>query len=963
MKDQYKTKKELIPESEELRIVSAAKEKESKPGQAETNSSEEEILYKTFYEFSPLMYFTVDRAGIILSVNPMGAEHLGYSREELIGDSVLKVLYEDDRNKALSRVKTCFKNPGKLYEWELRKRKKDGSVIWVKETARAVIDQNKRVFTTIVCEDITERKRSELFLATEKKVFEMIAGNAQLDEILNTLCLEIENQSKGMLCSFLLLDENGLNLRHGAAPSLPEDYVKAIDGIEIGASVGSCGTAAYLKKPVIVLDIETDPLWRDYKEIALKNGLKSCWSTPIISSDKRVLGTFGMYYMETRSPTTYERKVIERTAYLARFAIERLRSQELAFRFGEILEESLNEIYILDPESFKFLQVNKRAAANLGYTLSELREMTSVDLALGLSIEELKKKTKSLTQGVKKKIRYTGAHKRRDGSIYPVEVYLKKSNFKGKKVFIANLLDTTDQKEKEEKLKENLEQVSKKNRYEEIISTVTRSVHSSIDLREVMENTVEAMNKKIDGVDNVSIYFIEGEEAVIRAWRGYPDWFTKAVERIPRPKGFTWKVLGEGKQIYCPDVEKDSIIGKSGKKVGTKSYASMPIKHGDETIGCININSFKKNAFDNQDLKLLDIIANQIAIAIDNARQTNTLRESEERYRILYDQSPVGVYIFDADLIITNSNERHAEILKLTREKIIGTELKKLNDRTFIRLHEQALRGKPGRLEGFYKATNSPVKLWLSLSVAPLRDGAGKIIGGMSVAEDITERKNAEMALRQSEEDYESLVNNVEGIVWEANPETLTFKFISKQAERILGYPPAEWTNNEKFWLEKIHPEDRDWVPKYCRNAIREKRDHILEYRMIAADGRTVWLRDIVTVVIVNGEAAGLRGLMVDITDLKTAEDLLKESAEKYRALVEKVHDLIVESSSDGSFLYVSPNFNEILGYEPEDLVDISIFQYIHPDDKQRAFEEFVRIITEQTSGKSVFRFKHKNGN
>lgn len=962
MKDQYKTKKELICELEELRRVSAAKGVKCNPDWIESELSEKKNFYKDFYEFSPIIYFTVDGEGTILTVNPTGADKLGYDREELIGESVLKVFYEEDKDKVLSQLKTCFKNPGRVHSWELRKVKKDGTIIWVKQTARTVKDLNNRAFTTIVCEDITDHKQAELLLATEKKVFELIARNASLNDTLNSLCLEVESQTNGMLCSFLLLDENGLNLRHGAAPSLPKNYIKATDGVEIGPMVGSCGTASYLKKPVVVSNIETDPLWQDYKEIALKYGLKSCWSSPIISSDKRVLGTFAMYYKETRSPNILEKKIIETTTFLAKLAIEKLRSHELASQLGEILEGSLNEIYIFDAQTRKFIQVNKGARKNLGYTFEELKNMTPLEIKSDLSNKDFDKLIRPLLSGKEEEITFQTTHRRKDGSKYPVRVYLQVSEFKGKKVFIANIIDITEQNEREQELKSNLEQLSKKNRYEEIISTVTQSVHSSVDLQEVMDNAVEAMNKNIDGADNVSIYFIEGDDAAMKASVGYADWFIKKVKRIPKPKGFTWKVLGEGKQIYCPDVEKDNVIGKAGKKVGTKSYASMPIKHGDETIACININSFKKNAFDDGDLKLLDIIANQIAIAIDNARQTNALRESEERYRTLYDQSPIGVFIFNTDLVIINTNDRHAEIIKSTREKIIGTDLRKLKDQTFTRLQEDTLKGKSGCQEGFYSATSSSAELWIFVSTAPLRDGAGKIIGGMSVVEDITERKNAEIALRQSEEDYESLVNNVEGIVWEADPKTLTFTFISKQAERILGYPSKNWIEDTEFWLNHLHPEDRDWVPAKCLTATQEKKDHVLEYRMIAADGITVWLRDIVTVIVEQGEVVWLRGLMVDVTDLKKAENLLKERAEQYRALVEKVHDVIVESSSDGKFLYVSPNSKEVAGYEQEELEDVSIFKYVHPDDKGHTFKEFARIITEQTSGKAVFRFQHKNG-
>ena len=181
-----------------------------------------------------------------------------------------------------------------------------------------------------------------------------------------------------------------------------------------------------------------------------------------------------------------------------------------------------------------------------------------------------------------------------------------------------------------EVLRETLAQLSKKNHYETIISTVTRSVHQSINLQDVLENTVEAMSKNIDGVNDVSIYLVEGQEAVIKAHRGYRDWFINRVRRIPYPNGFTWKTIMEGKPVYCADVDQDTIIGHAGREVGTKSYASMPIRFEGKTVGVININSLKKNAFDEEDLKLLEIVRQQIEVAINNAQQAETLQQSEE---------------------------------------------------------------------------------------------------------------------------------------------------------------------------------------------------------------------------------------------------------------------------------------------------------------------------------------------
>src|SRR6267378_7203473 len=133
----------------------------------------------------------------------------------------------------------------------------------------------------------------------------------------------VEEPASGSLSSILLLDPNANSLRHGAAPSLPIAYAEAIDGIVIGPSVGSCGTAAYRKEPVIVSDIASDPLWADFRELALGHGLRACWSTPILSSAGEVLGTFAIYYREPRSPTPHDSNIIEQITHLASIAIER----------------------------------------------------------------------------------------------------------------------------------------------------------------------------------------------------------------------------------------------------------------------------------------------------------------------------------------------------------------------------------------------------------------------------------------------------------------------------------------------------------------------------------------------------------------------------------------------------------------------------------------------------------------
>jgi len=162
----------------------------------------------------------------------------------------------------------------------------------------------------------------EQFLSAQNRIKEMIAADAPLNEILSNLVLLIESQSPGMLCSVLQLSADGNHIRHVVAPSLPDPYVKAIDGSPIGPKRGSCGTAMFRGQPVIVSDILTDPLWDDYRQYATAIGVRACWSTPIMSSKGKVLGSFAMYYREPRTPSGSESVLANVATKLAALAIE-----------------------------------------------------------------------------------------------------------------------------------------------------------------------------------------------------------------------------------------------------------------------------------------------------------------------------------------------------------------------------------------------------------------------------------------------------------------------------------------------------------------------------------------------------------------------------------------------------------------------------------------------------------------
>jgi PAS domain S-box-containing protein len=191
------------------------------------------------------------------------------------------------------------------------------------------------------------------------------------------------------------------------------------------------------------------------------------------------------------------------------------------------------------------------------------------------------------------------------------------------------------------------------------------------------------------------------------------------------------------------------------------------------------------------------------------------------------------------------------------------------------------------------------------------------------------------------QQQFEQLVASIDGIVWQADARSFQFTFVSQQAERILGYPLEQWFA-PGFWVDHLHPEDRAWAVEFCLQATRQQRNHDFEYRMIAADGRAIWLRDIVSVVVEEGEATKLRGIMVDVTAQKLAEQKQREGEEIYRLFAENTHDTITLFDLEGRRVYATPSLRRLLGRAPAATIDLAV-EHIHPEDREmirRAWEE-----------------------
>lgn len=210
---------------------------------------------------------------------------------------------------------------------------------------------------------------------------------------------------------------------------------------------------------------------------------------------------------------------------------------------------------------------------------------------------------------------------------------------------------------------------------------------------------------------------------------------------------------------------------------------------------------------------------------------------------------------------------------------------------------------------------------------------------------------------------YESLIDSIDGIVWKADPETFQFMFVSKQAERILGYPVQQWLEEPGFWVNHIHPDDRAEAEAFCRRCIAAGEPHEMEYRMLAADGRSVWLHDRVSMTVEAGQPVKVWGIMVDVTRRRQAEEQLRQQEGRFRALIEKSSEAIALLAADGTFLYVSPADQAISGVLPDELVGTHALDRLHPDDLPTIRATLAQVLAApRASVTAQARIRHQHG-
>ena len=259
---------------------------------------------------------------------------------EITLEEFLARVHPDDRDRVQRLVAAAMERGGPFGHGE-RIVRPDGSVRKLDTVGEVLVDAQGRPVSLIgTCRDITDdpREFARLVQAGEQRTLEMLATGAPLADVLAELVRLVEDMAQETIASILLMDDTGTRIQLGAAPSLPDEYNRAIQGIIVGPQAGSCGTAAFRRKPVFVTDIDTDPLWEPYRELARSHGLRACWSFPILATNGQVLGTVAVYYRQPQAADPAVVELVSRVAHVAAIAIERRQIDERALALSERIE-------------------------------------------------------------------------------------------------------------------------------------------------------------------------------------------------------------------------------------------------------------------------------------------------------------------------------------------------------------------------------------------------------------------------------------------------------------------------------------------------------------------------------------------------------------------------------------------------------------------------------------------------
>ncbi|MEP7184893.1 MAG: EAL domain-containing protein [Rhodanobacter sp.] len=658
---------------------------------------------------------------------------------------------------------------GETRTLEYRIRDGDGSLHWLvsRETPffRDASGQISQILG--IASDVTLRKRAEILMDRQKQLLEMIATGTPLSETLTALVRSIEEQSPGMLGSVLLLDEDGVHIRHGAASDLPVEFVKAIDGQPIGPSAGSCGTAAFRREAVYVEDLRTDPLWANYRAEAMRWGLVAAWSQPILDRRGQVLGTFAMYFRHPALPAAEHLRLMVAAVHVASIAISRHR-ERTALRDKEACLEKAQQVAHLG-------FIEWRRGANRVFCSEEVyricglvrqTEFMALDMVMRMvHPDDLARVQENLEMAIGGRGEYDITHRivRPDGHVIWVhaQAELIRDAATDSDALLCTMVDITTHKTAEDSLQRMTRLYAARSRCNQAI---VRSASEEELFSQICRDAVE-----FGGMKMAWIGVVDEAAGLVRQASSFGAGMSyltlleiPLVGDDPRGWGPVGTSIRQDQPFWCQDFKQDPATApwhESGALKDWNAIASIPLHRKRAVFGAFVVYSDRRNAFDEAGRNLLVEMARDISYALDRfsneterLQSEQKLRLSEQHLRTVIETEPECVKLIGRTGELIEMNAAGLAMFELDSvEQVTKSFLSSFvlpeHREPFRNLHERVMKGESATL-AFEIVGLKGTRRWLETHAAPMRDANGDVVSLLSISRDITERKSSEARIQ-----------------------------------------------------------------------------------------------------------------------------------------------------------------------------------------------------------------------
>ena len=627
---------------------------------------------QTILSTIPEGVMVTDTEGVICDVNRAACALFDVSAEtELVGRSISPLIDSEDRPACQGMHQLARMGQAGLLQCQICAGLNHWR--WVEIAASCLRDHRGEIQRVLyVLHDITERKRAEWRLVGQHEVTRILAESDSVEQAAWTLLRAIGVGLDWSVGALWEMDGAAGALRcievWKSEPTAAEDFVRASRSLCLKPGVGLPGRVWSSGQAVWIPDVWVDDNF-PRAAMAIRDGLHAAVAFPILL-DGEILGVMEFFSPVIRHPDNDTLSVMSALGVQIGAFVKRKRLDEREAGFGRILDDTLNEIYLFDAGSLRFLHVNRGAQTNLGYTLEEVLQLTPLNIMTTFTDESFANLIQSLRRGERKSIQFETTNRRKDGSTYPIQVHLQGGSFGGRNVFVAIVLDITEQERAQRRLA--------------CQHAVARVLADSSSVAQALPAILQAVGTSLHGELGLLWQVDRAQKALhcTEAWRRSPDLFQRFVDASRQEvfgmgMGLPGRVWARGEPVWIPDVREEPsfLRGAQADADGLHMACALPIWLRGDVCAVMEFFSREPQHLEVDLLRMLGTIGSQVGLFIERTEVEAALRENEERTRLIIDAAIEAVITMDADGTITEWNAQAETTFGWSHQEAVGRNL------------------------------------------------------------------------------------------------------------------------------------------------------------------------------------------------------------------------------------------------------------------------------------------------